>query len=63
MATNLKRFTISVTPSMEISLDKAKQERYYKDTQNDMIRDLIVRGLASLMLEQENKGKDGDRAS
>lgn len=40
MATDLRRFTISITPTMEVDLDKAKKERYYKDTQNEMIRDL-----------------------
>lgn len=58
MATELKRFTISVTPSMEAELDSAKQERYYKGTQNDMIRDLIARGLATLQAEKAI-GKDG----
>ena len=58
MATELKRFTISVTPSMEAKLDSAKQERYYKGTQNDMIRDLIARGLATLQAEKV-VGKDG----
>ncbi len=53
MATDLKRFTISVTPSMEAELDSAKQERYYRGTQNDMIRDLISRGLASLKDESK----------
>lgn len=62
MATNLKRFTISVTPSMEVSLDKAKQERYYKGTQNDMIRDLIVRGLASLKREEAEKERSNNQA-
>ena len=38
MATDLRRFTISITPTMEVDLDKAKKERYYKDTQNEMIR-------------------------
>ena len=51
MATNLKRFTISVTPSMEADLDAVKKECYYKGTQNDMIRDLISRGLVSLKAE------------
>jgi hypothetical protein len=53
MATDLKRFTISVTPSMEADLDVAKRERYYKGTQNDMIRDLISRGLVSLKTESD----------
>ena len=51
MATDLRRFTISITPTMEVDLDKAKKERYYKDTQNEMIRDLIIRGLGTLNLE------------
>jgi hypothetical protein len=33
---------------MEADLNKAKQEAYYKETQSEMIRDLINRGLASL---------------
>ena len=57
MATNLKRFTISVTPSMEAELDSAKKERYYRGTQNDMMRDLISRGLASL--KEESKTVSG----
>ncbi len=54
MATELRRFTISITPVMEVALDKAKKERYYKATQNEMIRDLIVRGLGTLNLENED---------
>lgn len=57
MATELKRFTISVTPSMEAELDSAKKERYYRGTRNDMIRDLINRGLASLKDESRNEAK------
>ena len=56
MATELKRFTISITQSMEADLDMAKKEKYYKGTQNDMIRDLICRGLAALKAEE---GTDG----
>ena len=51
MTTNLKRFTISVTPGMEAELDLAKKERYYRGIQNDMMRDLIRRGLDSLKEE------------
>lgn len=58
MATDLRRFTISITPSMEVDLDKAKKERYYKDTQNEMIRDLIIRGLRTLNLEREDTTND-----
>lgn len=63
MATNLKRFTISITPKMEADLDSAKQRRYYRDTQNDMIRDLIIRGLAVLEDEKEEKRSQGERVS
>lgn len=63
MATDLKRFTISITPKMEAELDSAKQKRYYRGTQNDMIRDLITRGLATLKAEEAAKGKRCERAS
>ena len=48
MATDLKRFTISITPKMETDLDAVKQRLYYKDTRSAMIRDLIIRGLETL---------------
>jgi metal-responsive CopG/Arc/MetJ family transcriptional regulator len=48
MAANLRRFTVSINQDMEVDLDKAKKEAYYKETQSEMIRDLINRGLASL---------------
>lgn len=54
MATDLKRFTVSITPMMETSLDNAKREIYYKDTQSDMIRDLIIRGLTTLKQDQSD---------
>ena len=57
MAADVKRFTISITPKMEADLDSAKQRRYYRDTQNDMIRDLIIRGLAALEAEEGEKEK------
>lgn len=56
MATDLKRFTISITPKMETDLDAVKQRLYYKDTRNAMIRDLIIRGLEAL--EAENKTQE-----
>ena len=55
MATNMRRFTISVTHNMDMKLDKAKRETYYKDTQNEMIRDLIMRGLQNLEAEKVAK--------
>ena len=55
MSTELKRFTISITPEIEAKLDSLKQRLYYRNTRNTMIRDLIVRGLASLEAEEEAK--------
>lgn len=55
MATDMRRFTISITPSLDMELDEAKKETYYKDTQNDMIRDLIMRGLRDLKQEKAVK--------
>ncbi len=54
MDADLRTFTISVTPGMEAKMDLVKKERYYKETQNDMIRDLIRRGLDSLKNESCN---------
>ena len=62
MATDLKRFTISITPSIEADLDAAKKEHYYKSTQSDMIRDLISRGLAALKAENEVENRKCERA-
>lgn len=55
MASDRKRFTISVTLKMEAELDLARQSCYGRRTQNDMLRDLILRGLASL--DSGEKGK------
>lgn len=58
-STMIRRFTISITEEMEHDLDWAKQEVYYKTSQNAMLRDLIARGLAALEAErsQEKEGK------
>lgn len=45
MATKRQRFTISVTSAMKATLDAVKRERYYCQTQGEMFRDLIIRGL------------------
>jgi len=57
MATELRRFTISITPAMDELLDAAKQQTYYRGTQNDMIRDLIERGLKALEADENEKEK------
>jgi len=55
MATELRRFTISITPDMEVALDAVKKDLFYKNTQNEMIRNLIARGLADLKREQASQ--------
>lgn len=57
MATNLKRFTISISDEMKIELNEEKKETYYAKTQSEMIRDLITRGLVSLRNEKTVKEK------
>lgn len=57
MATDLKRVTISITPGMEADMNLAKKAQYCKESKSEMIRDLIVRGLASLQSETEESGK------
>ncbi len=55
MATTRKRFTISITPDIEADLDITKKEYFYKDTQNEMIRALIIKGLNVLKAENEKQ--------
>lgn len=52
MATELKRMTFVVTPDMEALMDEAKR-MFYDRTQSEMIRALIVAGLAALKAEKE----------
>ncbi len=51
MATDMKRFTISVTKDMETDLDMLKQAKYYNTTKNKMIQDLIILGLEIMKKE------------
>lgn len=60
MPTDMKRFTVSITKEMEKDLSDQKKETYYANTQSEMIRDLIRRGLEDLKREKsfldKNKG-------
>lgn len=60
MATDMKRFTISVTDDMEERLDRLKQAKYYKVTRNRMIQDLICIGLDTMQDEIATVGKIRD---
>ena len=44
MATKRQRFTISATSAMKAALDAVKREQYYRKTQGEMLRDLIILG-------------------
>lgn len=57
MAFTSKRFTISVTPGMETELAEVKREYYCNSTFNEMLKDLIIRGLKSSKTEGENTRK------
>lgn len=48
----LKRFTISVAPELDEKLDRVKKEYYYKETQSDMIKELIALGLKTVKEEE-----------
>lgn len=52
MPTKLKRITFAVTPDIENILDEAKKF-FYNHSQSEMLRILILEGLASL--KKKNK--------
>lgn len=58
-----KRAMVTLLPEWEPVLDKLKQEQFYNDTQAEMFRYIIGRGLASIKGEKAAKGKQCDRAS
>lgn len=58
MATDLKRFMISVTPSMEADLNVLKKERFYNNSQAEMLRYVIGMGLKSLKISEKNADED-----
>ncbi len=55
---NRKRFTISLPPDLEISLDKLKQAQFYNRPEAEMLRFLIQRGLESIGESPEESLKD-----
>lgn len=57
MDTETRILTISISSSMELELGIAKRVCYREDTQNEMFKDLIVRGLASLDTEKNSRKK------
>lgn len=57
MAEDLYQYSISVSPTMEGALEKAKTEYYSNTTNNEMIKDLISRGLAVSKTKKEKSYK------
>ncbi len=45
MADNTRQHTISIPSELDPLLDEAKNEIYFKNSDNEMINDLILRGL------------------
>ena len=58
MSTELKRFTISITPEIESKMDALKQRLYYRTSRTAMIKDILLRALASFEAEEAAKDKD-----
>lgn len=58
-----KRAMVTLLPEWEQELDKLKKEQFYNDTQAEMFRYIIGRGLASIKKEKAAKGKRCERAS
>lgn len=52
MAATYRRFTISVSPGMNEELILAKEGKYRDTTQNEMFRQLILKGLDSIQGER-----------
>lgn len=55
---NRKRFTISIPPDMEISLDKLKQTQFYNKSEAEMFRFLIQRGLEEIGRSSKDASKE-----
>ena len=62
MPTGLSRMTFTVTPDMEELMDEAKQ-MFYSSTQSEMVRKLIVAGIAAIKAEKAVKEKTTENGS
>ena len=48
MATDMKRFTISVTPEMEKSIEKLKKSEFYNKPYSEMYRYILNAGILAI---------------
>lgn len=61
MATDNKRFMVSVTPDIESRLDELKQRQFYNKTQSEMLRYLIDLGLKAANDKKEGNDNAKDK--
>lgn len=62
MTTIAKRISVSIPSDIEKDLDILKQKKFYKDSQSEMLRQLLVLGLqASKKKMKEEKFNNGQR--
>ena len=51
MTSDFKRISFAVTPELEKSLDRMKQEFFYNETHSHMIRELLSAGIRAVSVE------------
>lgn len=57
MTLDSKKVMVTLLPEWEPMLDRLKEEQFYNDTQAEMLRYLIGRGLVSLRSEKAEREK------
>jgi len=58
MATDMKRFTISVTPEMEKSIEKLKKSEFYNKPYSEMYRYILNAGILAIKDVSEQQKED-----
>lgn len=58
-----KRTVVTLRPEWEPMLDQLKKDRFYNDTQAEMFRYLIARGLESLKTENKVEIRDDEKSA
>jgi metal-responsive CopG/Arc/MetJ family transcriptional regulator len=57
MATELRRFMVSITPELETALDRFKQRLFYNKTQSEMVRAVLKLGIQALEAKDQKEVK------
>ena len=55
MSTTLKRLSVTIPLELEQSLDELKKEKFYKDSQSEMLRHLLKLGLQATSKKEEKQ--------